>query len=228
MTTEILKDYIVYKLYCKNKEINDEYYGHTSAFRTRKCSHKTKCNNENDREYNTDKYKFIRLNGGWDNWEMVPIEELKNCSLINAKIREQFYIDLNKSEMNKNKAYITEEKKLDYHKEYYKEYLLENRDRILEKDKQYYLENRDKISEKKKEKYLENRDTILEKAKEKYLENRDTILKKTKEKYLENRDTILEKAKEKMTCVCGKSFTKNAKAQHERSQFHCQFIQSAM
>jgi len=191
-TTDILKDYIIYKIYCKNKEITDEYYGHTCAFRNRKYNHKGYCNNENGPLYNLQIYQFIRLNGGWDNWEMVPIEELKRSTLINAKIREQFYIDLNKSEMNKYKAYITEEQK-------------------KERDKKNH-----------KEKYLENRDTI----KEKYLENRDTILEKAKEKYLENRDTILEKQKEKITCICGKSFTKHTKARHERTQFHCKFIQS--
>ena len=59
MTTEILKDYIIYKIYCKNNEITDEYYGHTSAFRARKCHHKGQCNNETN---NTEKYKIIRLN----------------------------------------------------------------------------------------------------------------------------------------------------------------------
>ena len=117
-TNDILKDYIIYKIYCKNKEITDEYYGHTSAFRNRKYKHKGYCNNEHSIEYNQDKYKIIRENGGWNNWIMSPIEELKNCSLINAKIREQFHIDLNKSTMNQFKAYITEEQKIDYQKDY--------------------------------------------------------------------------------------------------------------
>jgi hypothetical protein len=131
MTTEIFKDYIIYKIYCKNKEIIDEYYGHTSAFRARKCVHKNCCNNENDSSYNTEKYKIIRLNGGWNNWIMSPIEEIKNCSLVNAKIREQFHIDLNKSLMNTRKAYITEEQ--------IKEKYLENRDKLLEYQKQKYI-----------------------------------------------------------------------------------------
>ena len=206
MTTEILKDYIIYKIYCKNNEITEEYYGHTSAFRARKWHHKGQCNNETYERYNTEKYKIIRLNGGWDNWEMVPIEELKNCSLVNAKIREQFYIDLNKSGMNKNKAYITEEQ-------------------IIERDKKYHLENIDKISEKNKEWYLENRDKILEKKKEYHLENRDKISEKKKEYRLENRDKISEKKKEKMTCVCGSTFRICAKARHEKSKKHQQFLQ---
>ena len=184
MTTDILKNYIIYKIYCKNKEITDEYYGHTCAFRERKRNHKSRCTNENIKGYNTDKYKIIRDNGGWYNWEMVPIEELKNCSFVNAKIREQYHIDLNKSDMNKYKAHRTEEQRIDYNKDYY----IENKDKILEK-------------------YLENRDTILEKKKEYHLENRDKIL-------------------EKKTCDCGKTFTQNNKARHERSKFHCQFIET--
>jgi len=234
-TTEILKDYIIYKIYCKNKEITDEYYGHTCAFRNRKYKHKNYCNNEKNPAYNTDKYKFIRLNGGWSNWNMVPIEEIKSCSLVNARIREQFYIDLNKSEMNKNKAYITEEQKIERDKQYrlenrdtIKQYYLENRDKILEKNKEYRLENRDKILEKAKEYHLENRDKNLEKMKEKYLENRDKNLDYQKEYRLENRDKILEHNKEKITCICSKTFTRNYKSQHERTQFHCKFIQSAM
>jgi len=120
-TNDISKDYIIYKIYCKNKIITDEYYGHTSAFRNRKYQHKNCCNNEHSKEYNADKYKFIRLNGGWDNWIMSPIEQIKNCSLVNAKIREQYHIDLNKSEMNKNKAYIIEEQLKEYRLEKKKE-----------------------------------------------------------------------------------------------------------
>jgi len=132
-TNDILKDYIIYKIYCKNKEITDEYYGHTSAFRNRKYLHKGCCNNEGNIAYNTDKYKFIRENGGWHNWIMSPIEEIKSCSLVNAKIREQFHIDLNKSTMNQVKAYRTEEE-------------------ILERSKKYYETNKEEINEKKKEK----------------------------------------------------------------------------
>jgi hypothetical protein len=229
MTTEILKDYIIYKIYCKNKEITDEYYGHTRAFRARKSHHKNCCNNENDKEYNTDKYKIIRGNGGWNNWEMVHIEEIKSCSLINAKIREQYHIDLNKSKMNKFKAYITEEQRIEYHKEYYennkeiilektKEYRLENRDTILEYNKEYYENNKEILLEKNKEYYENNKEIILEKKKEYYENNKD----KVKEYYENNKEIILEK----MDCACGKTYTKNNKSRHERSQFHCQFIET--
>lgn len=78
-------------------------------------------------------------------------------------------------------------------------------------------------------KYIENNECVNKQIpgrtnKENYLENRDKFLEKRKENYLENRDKILEKN----ICVCGKTFTHSHKARHERSQFHCKFIQSAM
>jgi len=197
MTPEILKDYIIYKIYCKNKEINDEYYGHTSAFRARKSSHKTKCNTEHSNEYNTEKYKIIRLNGGWDNWDMVPIEEIKNCSLINAKIREQFYIDMNKTDMNQLKAYITEEQTKEYQKQYY----VNNKENINIKSNEYYVNNKEKINEKKKQ-YRENN-------------------KEKQKQYYENNK---EKMKEKMTCICGSTFRMYSQSRHEKSKKHCDFI----
>jgi hypothetical protein len=179
MTTDILKDYIIYKIYCKDEKIIDEYYGHTCAFRGRKNVHKNCCFNENRAEYNQEKYKIIRSNGGWNNWVMSPIEELKNCSLINAKIREQFHIDLNKCNINIKKSYVTEEQK--------------------------------------KERNNKNN-------KERYQNNKENILEKSKERYQNNKENILEKSKEKMTCACGSTFRIYAKARHEQSKKHCEFI----
>jgi hypothetical protein len=205
MTTEILKDYIIYKIYCKNKEITDEYYGHTSAFRNRKYKHKGICNNENRLEYNQEKYKIIRSNGGWDNWTMSPIEEIKNCSLINARIREQYHIDLNKSEMNKNKAYTTEEENKEQQKERNRIYRKSNKEKIVERNRIYRKSNKEKIVEQQKEIYENNKEKIKEKSKNYYESNK-------------------EKLKEKMTCICGKTFKKYSKVLHERSQFHCKYI----
>ena len=61
---------IIYKLCCKDVNITDEYVGGTTNFYGRKGNHKGKCNNSNTRVY-----KFIRENGGWDNWEMIEIEK---------------------------------------------------------------------------------------------------------------------------------------------------------
>jgi hypothetical protein len=232
MTTEILKDYIIYKIYCKNNEITDEYYGHTSAFRARKCHHKGQCNNETN---NTEKYKIIRLNGGWDNWDMVPIEEIKNCSLINAKIREQYYIDLNKSDMNKYKAYITEEQTKEEKKQYYKEnkeyfaekskiYYEENKEHHKEYIKIYYENNKEQLKDYNKEYRDNNKEKIVEKSKKYRDNNKEKITEKNKEYRENNKEKIAEKSKEKMTCVCGSAFRFCAKSRHEKTKKHCDFI----
>ena len=88
----------VYKLCCKDTEIKEEYVGSTTNFGRRKCEHKTICNNEKDGHYNFYVYKFIRDHGGWDNWDMVVIENVN----VNTKhelhtIERQFIEDLDAS-----------------------------------------------------------------------------------------------------------------------------------
>ena len=142
---------------------------------------------------------------------MSHIEEIKSCSLVNAKIREQFHIDLNKSIMNQRKAYITEEQRLEYRLEYDKDFYLQNRDKILDYKKEYRENNKEKITEKDK-KYYEN--------------NKEIIAEKHKNHYENNKEKILEKHKEKMTCACGSTFTKSHKLRHEKSLKHQSFINS--
>jgi len=219
-TKDILKNYIIYKLYCKNKEITDEYYGHTSAFRNRKYKHKQCCINENDIEYNTDKYKFIRLNGGWSNWDMVPIEEIKSCSLVNAKIREQYHIDLNKSTMNKNKAYITEEQRLERDKNKMKDYREEHKEERADYNKNYKEEHKEEIADYNKN----NKEVIAERKKIYYENNKEVIAEKTKIYRSNNKEKIEEKSKEKITCACGSTFRIYGKLKHERTNKHCEFI----
>ena len=93
---------VIYKI--KHNEDYDDlniYIGSTTNFRGRKNQHKTCCNNENCRDYNYPIYKYIRDNGGWDQFVMVLIEEY-SCNCKNEKeIRERYYIDLLKPKLNK-------------------------------------------------------------------------------------------------------------------------------
>lgn len=49
------------------------YIGSTKDFSQRKSEHKHHCNNPNRKHYNFDVYKYIRANGGWENWQMTEI-----------------------------------------------------------------------------------------------------------------------------------------------------------
>ena len=50
----------------------------------------------------------MRENGGWDNFEMKPIEEYKCDGSLLVRIREQFWIDkIEEKKMNSNNAFMT-------------------------------------------------------------------------------------------------------------------------
>lgn len=99
----------------------------------------------------------------------------------------------------------------------------------LRKYERRYIENNECVNKRipgrtKHEYRLEH----TEESKKYRLENKEKLLDYMKNYRLENKDIIKTKKKEKNICVCGKTFTHSHKARHERSQFHCQFIQSAM
>jgi len=63
----------VYKISHKTN-INLKFYiGSTEDMPKREGDHKTACNNPNDKNYNIPVYKYIRENGGWNAWTILPI-----------------------------------------------------------------------------------------------------------------------------------------------------------
>ncbi len=148
--------YIMYMIKCGDDNIEGCYIGSTKDFKGRKHVHKNNCNNENLQNYNLRLYKFIRNNGGWNEFEMKPIEEFRCDSKLQARIREQYWIEYHKSDLNSNNAYTSEEQgKIqgkEYranHSEYDKEYYANNQDKI----KDYLKTNKDKIAEYKNTKH---------------------------------------------------------------------------
>ena len=79
----------IYKICCKDTDITDIYVGHTTNLISRKGKHKSRCNNEKDPGYNTYVYKFIRNNGGWDNWEIIKLYNHPCLSHKEASIEEK-------------------------------------------------------------------------------------------------------------------------------------------
>jgi len=162
---------VIYKLVHKNDQDNKNIYiGSTTNFRNRKTQHKDFCNNENKESYNRPVYKFIRENGGWNEWEMIAIETYPCESKRELEIRERFHIETLKSKLNRviptrtnaeyredNKEIIAHKKKEDYtnNVEYkllkQKIYYENHKEEKKEYDKKYRLKNKDKINEKRLE-----------------------------------------------------------------------------
>ena len=82
---------VFYKIFCNDATVNDIYVGHTTNFVQRKSAHKSGCIKANYPNHHLKVYKFIRANGGWDNWKMDMIG-FHNCTdLYEARKIEQNY-----------------------------------------------------------------------------------------------------------------------------------------
>lgn len=128
---------IIYKIVCKDLTIKNVYVGHTTNFRRRKCNHKKCCNNKNYKYHNLNVYKFIRENGGWNNFEMIMIEEYNCENKLQAHQRERYWIETLNADLNCIIPTRTQ-----------KEYNDINKEQIIEYQKKWYEENKNKILEK--------------------------------------------------------------------------------
>lgn len=183
---------IVYKLCCKDTSIEDIYVGSTCNFTKRKWEHKSGCNNSKIKSYNIYVYQFIRNNGGFENWDMVMIEEFSCNNKLEKEQKERYYIELLKPTLNikipsrnkKEYAKVNKEKISEKGKEYYKL----NIDEIKKKVKDYREINKDKIKE-----YREiNKDAYNEYNKIYHQLNKDKLNKKNKEYREFNKDKLKE------------------------------------
>ena len=152
------------------------YIGSTTDFRDRKYSHKGNCNNPN---INFKLYQLIRDNGGWECFNMVRIKDFPCDNRREAEAEEDRIIMEMKSILNSKRASRT--------------------------NKQYHIDNKDKLKEKQKIYVNDNRDLVLEQKKQHYINN----------KYIINI-----KASQKITCECGCVVRKSDIARHKKSKKH--------
>jgi len=91
---------IIYKITCKDSNINDVYVGHTTNFVQRKHAHKQSCINIKSPNYKCKIYEVIRNNGGWDNWSMKIINFFNCRDHYEARQKEQEYFVLLNATLN--------------------------------------------------------------------------------------------------------------------------------
>ena len=201
----------------------------------RKNQHKTSCCNENDKKYNQYVYQFIRNNGGWNNWNMIQIQEHKLKNKREAESTEHYWIEQLGAKLNSNKPYaMCKEEPQQYKQEWYEE----KKDYILEKAKQHYQENKEKkieyqkqYSEEHKEEIAEKQKAYREKNKEKLAEQkkeyRATHKEEASKAHKEWREANKEKLKEQrcqiITCECGSQYTFGNKNRHLQSNLHIDY-----
>ena len=205
---------VIYKIQHEDNE-SLVYIGSTTDFTKRKCQHKSRCNNPNNK-YHLKLYTMIRDNGGWDRFKMIQIKEFHCNNRREAEAEEDRVMLELKANMNDHRASRSPD-----------EYYQDNKDKILEQTKQYRINNRDKILEQKKQYRINNRDKILEKDKQYYNNNSDKILEQKKQYYNNNSDKILEKQKQKMTCQCGCIVNRGQISRHKKSKKHLELLKQS-
>ena len=189
-------DTVIYKIVCNDLEVKEFYVGSTTNFRNRKYQHKSDCNNEGRYHYNLKLYQFIRSNGGWDNWLIVPLFEYTECEnkmqklIMERKYYEELGATLNCQCPSRSKKEY--HKTSDTYKEYQKNYA--KTDKCKEYQKNYQ----------KTDKYKESRNS------DKY--------KEYQKNYANNSKTI--------NCECGSKLKQKNLNRHKKTKKHQKYLSS--
>jgi hypothetical protein len=159
------KNAVVYKLAHRDPSHTDCYVGSTCRLRKRRFDHKESCTNERSPKYNQRVYQHIRENGGWENWEVVPVEVYPCSSHLELLVRERHWVETLGATLNSQvpAKYAASGSYENYHKQYYQEHrreaaeaakarYAEKREEILSKCRQYREENRGAIAARRAEK----------------------------------------------------------------------------
>ena len=174
---------IIYKICCNDTNIKDIYVGSTCNFRQRKYKHNMRTNQKDNQKYNnTYVYRFIRDNGGWNNWSMIQLEEVECKNKREKEKYEREWYDKLKPTLNQILPYITAEEKKENHIKYSKIRYQNNKETIKEKVRKYKENNKEKILKNSKEYYENNKEKIKEKVREYNKNNKEEISKKRKER----------------------------------------------
>ena len=227
----------IYKICCNDTSITDIYVGSTTNFANRKYGHKTSCNTSTTPNHNLNVYKFIRTNGGWNNWSMLQIENIKCKDKREALIREKYWIEILKPKLNINNPYTSVEEKVVQKNDWYennKDYILEkaknnyeeNKEQKIKYQTQYAQENKEKISEYHKEYQELNKEKLKQQKKiyrEEHKEESRIAQKEWREK---NKEILKAKQGEIVNCECGNQYTFGNRSRHFKSKVHLQFTEN--
>tara|TARA_R110000822_G_scaffold261498_1_gene386112 strand:+ start:20 stop:559 length:540 start_codon:yes stop_codon:yes gene_type:complete len=145
-------EYTFYKLSIADKC----YVGSTTDFDKRMRNHKSNCNNKNNKRHNSKVYQYMRQNGGWENVKVMIIDKIIYNHKREAEEMETTFMLRDGAELNSQ-----------YPKRSIKEWYVDNREIILERDKQKFKDNKQQILERCKEYYEKNRKKINERNREK-------------------------------------------------------------
>tara|TARA_R110000822_G_scaffold147506_1_gene286509 strand:- start:509 stop:925 length:417 start_codon:yes stop_codon:yes gene_type:complete len=104
-------------------------------------------------------YKFIRDHGGWENWDLVVIEQIECESKADKLLAERTAMEAIDATLN---AQVPGRSVKEWSAEYY----AENKDKILKREAAYYVANKDKIRKRMAGYCAANKDKIKNRSAE--------------------------------------------------------------
>jgi hypothetical protein len=92
----------IYMIYCNDSNISDTYIGYTTNIKDRMSVHRRCTSNPANKSYSMRMYKFIRDNGGWNNWSYRILTDLVCTSKNDAIENEKYWIRYFRPSLNTN------------------------------------------------------------------------------------------------------------------------------
>jgi hypothetical protein len=103
-----------------------------------------------DAKRRPDKASYKHLNEiGWDNVQIVLIEEFACENKMELLKRERHFFDQLKPELNRNRPFITAEEEAERKRDYCKQYHNDHAEQLNLKKKEYSKDNKDALREKR-------------------------------------------------------------------------------
>ena len=141
---------VIYMIYKPNSDLKT-YVGHTTNFKVRLRLHRSRYNRKGSMHCDTPLYNYMRENGQFDEWTFEIITEYPCNSKREAEKKEQYFIDLFKSELNSMSAYTSSEDSIIRKEKYRKVYYNNHKEELLSKMKIYRDTHKEEINKKKRE-----------------------------------------------------------------------------
>jgi hypothetical protein len=189
---DLTKSVVYHIRFIDTKEV--VYVGSTCNFIQRRRDHKCRCLNEINGKTQPI-HIFMREQGGFDLFEIIPISYHSLTNEVELVILEQQEIDKYPDALNKKSAYVSIEKLRERNRKLIKDWCEANKEYIKEKSKAYYETNKEQISEKSKAYRETHKEQINEKKKAYYETNKEQISEQKKAYKEAHKEQISEKDK---------------------------------
>ena len=119
----------IYKICSRQLSIKEIYVGSTINLKNRTNLHKRSCNSET---CNYPVYKFIRENGGWDNWQVIEVARVEAKDKTDLRRIEREWMEKLNATLNDRKPLETVNERFNNQIKYRAKYHINNLEKVNE------------------------------------------------------------------------------------------------